>query len=51
MHDMKVCILYAYVKELSDSDERDIIPEKSRQHADIRQHANLPYLEDYTFAG
>ena len=51
MHDMKVCILYAYVKEPSDSDDRDIIPDKSRQRADTRQHANLPYLEGYTVEG
>ena len=51
MHDMKVCILYAYVKGLRDGDERDIISDKSRQRADTRQHANLPYLEGYTVAG
>ncbi len=42
MHNMKVCILYAYIKELRDGGERDIISDKSRQRADTRQHANLP---------
>ncbi len=51
MYNMKVCISYAYAKELSDSDERDVIPDKSRQRTDTRQHANLPYLEGYTVAG
>ncbi len=41
-HGNNVCILYAYVKELRHGDERDIISDKSRQRADIRQHANLP---------
>ena len=46
MHHMKVCILYAYVKELRDGDERDIISDKSRQGADTRPHANLPELQN-----
>ena len=44
MHDMKVCILYAYVKEPSDGDERDIIPDEHGQCISRGPHPNLPIL-------
>lgn len=51
MHHLKICILYAYVKELRGGDERDMIPDKTRQRSCRRQHANLPCLNAYSVGG
>ena len=49
-HGNKVCMLYAYVKELRCEGRRDIIPDEDKQSLIRRLRANLPSLWEFVVA-
>jgi len=51
MHDMKVCILYAYIKELRDGDERDIISDLMSEVRKFIEKNNVTQVKAAQFFG